>query len=102
MKEKQILEVGCKRYLDNGATWSATMMGQTFFNTIDPENIKAILATNFNDFGIGQRVDAFGALLGRGIFTSDGTQWEHSRVSEASITITCVGKGMLTLVFRLS
>jgi hypothetical protein len=80
-KEKRILEVGYKRYLDNGVTWSAAMMGHTFFNTIDPENIKAILATNFSDFGIGQRLDAFGALLGRGIFTSDGPQWEHSRVS---------------------
>lgn len=78
-KEKKILEVGYKRYLDNGITWSGSMMGQTFFNTIDPENVKAILATNFNDFGIGQRHEAFGALLGRGIFTSDGAQWEHSR-----------------------
>jgi len=83
-KEKKILEVGYKRYQDNGVTWSGALMGQTFFNTIDPENIKAILATNFNDFGIGMRLDAFGALLGRGIFTSDGAQWEHSRVSSAS------------------
>jgi hypothetical protein len=81
-KEKKILEVGYKRYLDNGITWSAAMMGKTFFNSIDPENVKAILATNFNDFGIGQRHEAFGALLGRGIFTSDGAQWEHSRVSK--------------------
>lgn len=79
LKEKRILEVGYKRFQDNGNTWSASMMGQTFFNTIDPENVKAILATNFNDFGIGGRLEAFGALLGRGIFTSDGKQWEHSR-----------------------
>ena len=80
-KEKRILEVGYKRYQDNGNTWSGAMMGHTFFNTIDPENVKAILATNFNDFGIGGRLQAFGALLGRGIFTSDGKHWEHSRVS---------------------
>ena len=80
-KEKKVLDVGFKRYQDNGNTWSAGMMGQTWFNTIDPENVKAILATNFNDFGIGARQDAFGALLGQGIFTTDGKQWEHSRVS---------------------
>jgi hypothetical protein len=79
-KEKKLLEIGYKRYQDNGVTWSGSMMGMTFFNTMDPENIKAILATNFKDFGIGQRLDAFGDLLGRGIFTSDGAQWEHSRV----------------------
>jgi len=41
-----------------------------FINTIEPENVKHILATNFKDFGIGERQDAFGALLGQGIFTT--------------------------------
>jgi hypothetical protein len=101
-KEKRILEVGYKRYQDNGNTWSASMMGKTFFNTIDPENVKAILASNFNDFGIGQRLDAFGALLGRGIFTSDGKQWEHSRVSPEAGTAARDCKGDADLIFRLS
>lgn len=61
-------------------TWSSTAMGRVFVNTIDPENIKAILATNFNDFGLGHRLHTFGPLLGSGIFTTDGTHWEHSRV----------------------
>jgi hypothetical protein len=56
------------------------MLGRTFFNTIDPELVKAVLATNFKDFGLGDRHRPFGPLLGRGIFTSDGAQWEHSRV----------------------
>jgi hypothetical protein len=43
---------------------------ESFFNTIDPENVKALLATNFKDFGLGQRLDAFGPLLGEGIFTT--------------------------------
>ena len=90
-RERKLLEVVYKRCMDNGLTWSASMMGKTFFNTIDPENIKAVLATNFDAFGIGERHAAFGALLGRGIFTSDGKQWEHSRVSRISdlVTITC-------------
>ncbi|KAF8864708.1 putative cytochrome P450 alkane hydroxylase [Acephala macrosclerotiorum] len=78
-KNKNILEVGRQRYINNGNTWSAVMMGRKFINTIDPENVKTILATNFKDFGLGQRQEAFGPLLGQGIFTTDGAQWEHSR-----------------------
>lgn len=78
-KDRNILDVGRQRYLDYGNTWSAYMMGKKFYNTIDPENIRHILATNFKDFGIGGRQEALGALLGQGIFTTDGAQWEHSR-----------------------
>lgn len=45
-------------------------MPESFVNTIDPENVKALLATNFKDFGLGIRLDAFGPLLGQGIFTT--------------------------------
>ena len=79
-KNKKILESSRKRFAENGNTWSASILGQTFVNTIEPENIKTILATNFKDYGLGGRLRAFGPLLGRGIFTSDGTAWEHSRV----------------------
>lgn len=57
------------------------MLGRNFINTCDTEIVKAILATNFKDFGLGTRQLSFGPLLGRGIFTTDGAQWEHSRVS---------------------
>ncbi|CAL3969381.1 unnamed protein product [Diplocarpon coronariae] len=78
-KSRTILQVGRRRFADHGNTWRATMMGQAFYNTIDPENVKAVLATNFKDFDLGQRQEAFGPLLGQGIFTTDGAQWEHSR-----------------------
>ncbi|KAH7346609.1 cytochrome P450 [Rhexocercosporidium sp. MPI-PUGE-AT-0058] len=78
-QDRTILAVGRKRFDDNGYTWSATLMGRSFYNTIDPENVKAILATQFHDFGLGQRQESFGPLLGQGIFTTDGKQWEHSR-----------------------
>ena len=56
------------------------VLGTTGFMTIDPKNIQAILATQFHDFEIGQmRIKNFQPLLGTGIFTSDGKQWEHSR-----------------------
>ncbi|CUM62545.1 uncharacterized protein PRCAT00000097001 [Priceomyces carsonii] len=47
--------------------------------TNDPENIKAVLATQFNDFALGTRHAHFKPLLGDGIFTLDGEGWKHSR-----------------------
>ncbi|KAF4629186.1 hypothetical protein G7Y89_g8956 [Cudoniella acicularis] len=78
-KDKKIIEVSRKRFENFGNTWSGSMMGQRFFNTIEMENVKTVLATNFRDFGLGQRQESFGPLLGQGIFTTDGVQWEHSR-----------------------
>jgi cytochrome P450 len=47
--------------------------------TIDPENIKHILSTNFRDFNIGLRSKQLSIVLGDGIFTEDGQAWAHSR-----------------------
>ena len=79
-KDERILETRVKRHDEHGMAWSSTAMGHVAINTIDPENIKAVLATNFNDFGLGPRLDIFGPLLGAGVFTTDGAYWEHSRV----------------------
>lgn len=69
------------RFQKYGTTFSGVLMGQSFIITMEPENVKAVLAMNFKDFGIRGRKESFGPLLGNGIFTSDGVQWEHSRVS---------------------
>jgi hypothetical protein len=76
----ELLETGRQRYLDHGHTYQITLLGNTFVTTDEPENIKCILATNFKDFGIGKRLEAFGPQFGSGIFTTDGAHWEHSRV----------------------
>ena len=47
--------------------------------TKDPENIKALLATQFNDFSLGTRHPQFKPLLGDGIFTLDNQGWKDSR-----------------------
>ena len=48
--------------------------------TIEPENIKAILSTNFKVWAMGdRRKAAFSPLLGKGIFSVDGAAWQHSR-----------------------
>ncbi|KAB8070020.1 cytochrome P450 [Aspergillus leporis] len=55
-------------------------MGSAIYLTIEPENVKAVLSTHFEDYILGTRLKAFGPLLGSGIFTTDGSQWQHSRV----------------------
>jgi len=60
-------------------TFSMRMAGTDVITTRNPENIKSVLATNFNDFGLGVRHEMLGPLLGDGIFTLDGNGWKHSR-----------------------
>lgn len=74
------LQNNVDRFAKFGNTYSAEMIGKKLIMTIDPENVKALLATSFDDFGLGHRLLAFGPFIGRGIFTSDGAHWEHSRV----------------------
>lgn len=80
LKAKKVLDSAKQRFEEFGNTYSVVTLGTKLVVTREPENIKAMLATNFKDFGIGQRYRSLGALLGQGIFTSDGALWEHSRV----------------------
>ena len=79
-KSNEFLEAAHLRYEKMGLTFSGTTMGRVFLLTVDPENIRAMLATQFGDFGLGPRIHAMGPFLGSGIFTTDGKAWEHSRV----------------------
>ena len=48
--------------------------------TADPENIKAILTTQFADYGKGEQFHLeWEQFLGDGIFTTDGAQWHDAR-----------------------
>lgn len=80
-RERISLKESLRRALDIGRTNTAVVLGQNIISTCDPENIKAVLATNFPDYGVGPRIDAMGPLLGKGIFTLDDGPWQHSRVS---------------------
>lgn len=55
-------------------------IGDRLIMTAEPENIKAILATQFKDYGKGEqfRKDWYN-FLGNGIFTTDGELWHNSR-----------------------
>lgn len=55
------------------------VLGRFAVSTMDPENIKAILATQFKEFGLGNRKLQLHPLLGEGVFTLDGPGWQHTR-----------------------
>lgn len=57
-----------------------TLASQRFIFTADPENIKAILATQFQDYGKGKPFhEDWKDFLGDSIFTTDGEEWHSSR-----------------------
>ncbi|KAF2646002.1 putative cytochrome P450 [Massarina eburnea CBS 473.64] len=80
-------DFGQHRYLESlteqhrrlGATHGVHALGAPSFWTIEPENFKAILATNFKDYSNANRPAVMGPLLGNSIFVSDGESWSHSR-----------------------
>jgi cytochrome P450 len=63
-----------------GTTFKAKMGGRKAIFTAEPKNIQAVLAHKFKDFELGSiRNGAARPLLGSNVFTTDGSEWEHSR-----------------------
>ncbi|KAL4735420.1 cytochrome P450 [Aspergillus similis] len=79
LREGHVVEFIAQRYNEYGWTFEQCTLGRSGISTIEPENLKALLATQFNDFCLGTREREFGPLLGQGIFTLDGAGWSHSR-----------------------
>lgn len=77
------LDMWCRRYSTVGATFeSATVTIDPIIFTNEPENIEAMLSTDFKSFELGERRRRLsGPLLGPGIFSNEGPAWRHSRVS---------------------
>lgn len=80
-EERRGLESICKRFDIMGLnTFESLGMGRRIIVTIEPENIKHILATDFKNFGFGRRrIADFLPFLGPGIFAVNGADWQHSR-----------------------
>jgi cytochrome P450 len=61
-------------------TLQVQALGRATIVTIEPENVKTILATKFGDYSLGEvRCRTFIPLFGHGIFDTDGAAWERSR-----------------------
>ncbi|KAL8765302.1 MAG: hypothetical protein Q9209_007577 [Squamulea sp. 1 TL-2023] len=79
-KQSRLLDFSKERFLRHGHTVHFKLGFNDIVFTIEPDNLKAMLATKFNDWNLpDRRKAAFDPLLGRGIFTSDGRPWQHSR-----------------------
>lgn len=69
-----------KRYETFGKTFQSNSFGTPIVNTIEPENLKTMLATSFTKFGFAPlRRDLTLQLWGKGILSEDGEYWQHSR-----------------------
>ncbi|PRT52528.1 hypothetical protein B9G98_00148 [Wickerhamiella sorbophila] len=60
-------------------TFTEEILGMFIVVTLDPENVKSMLATNFKSYSLGIRADQLNCFLGDGIFTLSGAGWKHSR-----------------------
>ncbi|KAK8051553.1 hypothetical protein PG993_002938 [Apiospora rasikravindrae] len=61
-------------------TWRMNVLGSSNFITAESRNIQSILATQFDDFKLGDvRTTNLKLFLGRSIFAVDGPAWHSSR-----------------------
>lgn len=67
--------------------------------TIDPRNIKAILATDFDGYVKGKQfIEDMESVLGNGIFNSDGEMWKY--VHRPQILLECILDSILSRFHR--
>lgn len=59
----------------NATTFVSRFFDADLVNTSEPANIQAILATQFEDFYLGFRLQSWSPMFGKGIFTTDGAEW---------------------------
>ncbi|EFY96492.1 cytochrome P450 [Metarhizium robertsii] len=78
-REHKALETSRARTSRFGNTYTSRQLLLPIIVTVEPDNIKTVLALNFKDYGIGHRLERFSPLLGAGIFDTDGDHWAASR-----------------------
>jgi cytochrome P450 len=80
-RDGRMQEASRLRNFNNGIyTLQSRRLTQDQFVTIEPENVKSVLATDFQSYCLGKaRADLFIPLFGHGIFDTDGAAWERSR-----------------------
>lgn len=79
-KNHKLLDLIHRRNQQYGTIYSLKVASMSIVSTTEPEILKTVLATNFKDWNLPDvRKAAFNPLLGKGIFTTDGAEWQHSR-----------------------
>jgi cytochrome P450 len=79
-KAGSYIRYSAERFRKYGTTYVTRRLAFDTLHTVDPENLKYMLATAFNSFKLADiRVKAMVPLFGTGIFTTNGAAWAHSR-----------------------
>ncbi|KAJ2894835.1 Cytochrome P450 52A5 [Zalerion maritima] len=111
LKSNHLLDLFHKQCQTIAATFSYSSLGTDAIMTVEPENMKAVLQTNFEDWPImGPRKDALAPLLGDGnIFQSNGKQWQHARamirpsfVRDQIADLSCFEKHTKNLINKIN
>ncbi|KAM3422364.1 hypothetical protein BST61_g2723 [Cercospora zeina] len=81
LQDHSLLELSSNRFGIIGShTVHLKFPGGHFYETAEPENLKAILSTDFKKWGLAKsRKDNFRPVMGEGIFIAEGAKWKHSR-----------------------
>ncbi|KAF8522182.1 cytochrome P450 [Hysterangium stoloniferum] len=65
---------------NNGTTFALSTLGETRLVTMNPENVKRVLATDFDNYVKGEFFNStMQSVLGVGVFNSDGDMWQFHR-----------------------
>ncbi|KAF7934179.1 uncharacterized protein EAE97_008539 [Botrytis byssoidea] len=79
-KQSKLLERWANRFEQFGDTFAAVLLGNPMIATIDQLNVQTMLGSNFKDYGVQPlRRSATLPFLGEGVFTMDGSFWQHPR-----------------------
>lgn len=106
IKQGNTINPDMRRFKDYGKTYQARSWGSDIIFTMDSENMQTIFTSAFDNFGVtALRYGPSVPLLGHGIFTTDGPQWEHSRnlikpiFARAQISdLTCLEKHVQQMI----
>lgn len=77
LKEHRALEQTKDRFDILGVTTAQlSVLSMTFVSTLEPENLKSVLSSDFQNYSLGDnRKKLMRPVLGDGIFTTDGKEW---------------------------
>jgi cytochrome P450 len=75
-----LLETATNLFWEHGKTYKTKRNGRVMIRTCDPEVSKAVLSTNFENFGLQPtRYEDGNSFFGNGMLVTDGPQWKTSR-----------------------
>lgn len=78
---RRVLQLWTELSSDISDTFEFWVLGARNFITDEPENVKAMVSTDFSTFDHGpNRQCAYSPLLGNGIFAVDGAKWRDAQV----------------------